>query len=55
VCEEVIRPDFLAKHDVVVHVDEALRQARDSMQVALYGWRGECWKVALVAEYLLAK
>lgn len=34
---EVIWPDRFAKHDIIIHVDELVREARDVVQVALYG------------------
>ena len=50
---EIIRPHVLAEHDVIIEVDELLREAWDAMDVRLNGWRAECGKVGLVLEDIL--
>lgn len=50
---EVVRPHFLAEHHVVVEVDELLGEARDAVDVGLYGRGAEGGKVAVVPEDIL--
>ena len=51
--EEVVRPHVLPKHDVVVEVDELLRQAWDSVNVGLNGRGTEGGQVGVVLEDIL--
>ena len=51
--EEVVGPDVFAEHDVIVEVDELVREAGDLVQVTLDGGRRERRQVALVREDLL--
>lgn len=53
VTEEVIRPHVLPEHDVVVEVDELLRQAWDSVDVGLNGRGTEGGQVGEVLEDIL--
>mmetsp|Transcript_801 Transcript_801/g.1540 ORF Transcript_801/g.1540 Transcript_801/m.1540 type:complete len:256 (-) Transcript_801:1376-2143(-) len=39
VCVEIVRPDLIAKHDVIVKVHEIVSQAFDLVEVALDRWR----------------
>ena len=50
---EVIWPHFFTKHDVVVHVDELVRESRDAMDMSLYGRRAEGGQVAGVGKDFL--
>lgn len=50
---EVIRPDFFAKHHVVVEVNELLGEPWDAVDVGLYGRGAESGKVAVVLEDIL--
>lgn len=53
VTEEVVRPHVLPEHDVVVEVDELLRQAWDSVDVGLNGRGTEGGQVGVVLEDIL--
>ncbi len=50
---EVIRPHILAEHDIIIEVDELLRESWDSVNVGLYGGRTECRQVGLVLKNVL--
>ena len=51
--EKVVGPDVFAEHDVIVEVDELVREAGNLVQVTLDGGRRERRQVALVREDLL--
>lgn len=53
VAVEVVRPNVFTKHHVIVQVNKLLRQARDAVDVRLYGRRAEGGKVAVVQEDVL--
>lgn len=50
---EIIRPHVLAEHDIIIEVDELLRESWDSVNVSLYGRRTECRQVGLVLKKVL--
>ena len=51
--EEVLRPHFLAEHNVVVHVYIEVRQSWYSVNVTLNSRRAERGQVTLIREELL--
>lgn len=51
--EEIIRPHFWSKHDIVIEVDELVWQPWDTVKVALNSRGTVSWQVALVGENLL--
>ena len=53
VAVEVVRPDVLAEHHVVIEVNELLGEPRDAVDVGLYGRGAEGGKVAVVQEDIL--
>ena len=40
---EVIWPNIISKHDIIIKINKLLRKARDFMQVRFYSWRAEGW------------
>lgn len=50
---EIIRPDVFAKHDVIVEINELLREPGDAVDVGLDGRGAESGKVAVVLEDIL--
>ena len=50
---EILWPNFLTKHDVIIHVDELGGESRNVMKVALYGRGRKGRQVTQVLEYLL--
>jgi hypothetical protein len=47
---KVVRPDIGAKHDVIVQIQKLVRQARDAVQMGLYGRRAKRGEMTLVGE-----
>lgn len=54
VAVEVVRPNVFSKHHVIVEVNKLLGEARDAVDVSLYGRRAEGGKVAVVQEDVLS-
>ena len=53
VAVEVVRPDVFPKHHIIIEVNELLGEARDAVDVGLYGRRAKSGKVAVVLEDIL--
>lgn len=50
---EVVWPDVLAEHHVVVEVNKLLGEPWDAVDVGLYSWGAKGGKVAVVLEDIL--
>lgn len=53
VAVEVIRPDFFAKHHVIIEVNKLLREPWDAVDVGFYSRGAEGGEVAVVLEDVL--
>ena len=51
--EEIIGPHFTSKHDVIIEVEELVRQAWDAVQMGFYRRRAEGGEVTLVWKQFL--
>ena len=50
---EVLRPDLISEHYIIVEIEEVFGQSRYAVDVALNGWRAVRRKVRLVGKNVL--
>lgn len=53
VCVEVLWPNRISKHHIIIKVYEMVGQSRDAVEMALDGWRAVRGKVGVVREDVL--
>ena len=50
---EVLRPDLISEHYIIIEIEKVLGQPRYAVDVALNSWRAVRRKVRLVDKYVL--